>query len=158
MNLLGILTLLAVVLVSGCATTSRPQCRVLEEEKIREMVLMESLALRDTNRLVFVSFQDSAGNAFDPLDVVMARIHEAGIPARKASEATKDSHTRVIDKGSGEPGVIYYAGVLKWVSNSKVEVVEGCTCASLGGGLTEYTMKKKDGKWMRTKTKRMVMF
>jgi hypothetical protein len=92
----------------------------------------------------------------DPSDAVIARFRAAGIPARKASESTRDDHTNVIDKASRKQGIIYYAGVLRWFSNSKVEVVEGVTCASLGGGFDEFIMRKKGGKWIVTKTKRMV--
>jgi hypothetical protein len=83
-------------------------------------------------------------------------IHAAGIPARKASESATDEHTIVIDRVSGKPGVIYYAGVIRWFSNSKVEVIAGSTCASLGGGFSVFIMKKENGRWIRTKTKRMV--
>jgi hypothetical protein len=123
---------------------------------IREAVLLDHLTLRDTNRLVFISFQHSDGSRIDPSDTAISRIRAAGIPARKASESTTGEHTIVIDKASGKPGVIYYAGVVRWLSNSKVEVITGSTCASLGGGFTVFIMKKEDGRWMRTKTKRMV--
>src|ERR1041385_4251530 len=112
MKTLSLLTLLTAVFLSGCATRATQQYRAGEEEKIREAVLLDYLALRDTNRVVFVSFSNSAGNHADPSDAVIARIRAAGIPARKASEATRNNHTIVIDKTSGEPGVIYYAGVL----------------------------------------------
>jgi hypothetical protein len=148
--------LLPVVLICGCTTTSTREYRAREEERIREVVLLERLALRDTNRVVFVSFEDSARNFIDPSDAVIARIRAAGIPARKASEAGRDGQTYVVDKASGEVGVIYYAGALRWLSDSKVEVIEGSTCASLCGGFTEFIMTKKDGKWIRTRTKRMV--
>lgn len=156
MNSLRMLTFLAAVLLSGCATTSTRQYRAREEEIIREAVLLERLLSRDTNRLVFVYFKDSALNPIEPSDAVIARIRTAGIPARKASESTTDDHTVVIDKATGKQGVLYYAGVLKWSGNSEVEVIEGSTYASLWGGFTEFIMRKKDGKWVKTRTKRIV--
>ena len=84
------------------------------------------------------------------------RASVAGTLARKASESTTDEHTIVIDKASGKPGVIYYAGVVRWFSNSKIEAVTGSTCASLGGGFTVFIMKKESGTWIRTKTMRIV--
>ena len=146
MNVYRLLTLSAAILACGCTTTSKRQHRAQEEERIREAVLLESLALRDTNRVVFVSFRDPARNLIDPSDAEIARIRATGIPARKASEASRDEHTVVIDKASGQPGVIYYAGVLKWFSSSKVEVIEGSTCASLGGGFTEFIMEKREAR------------
>jgi hypothetical protein len=156
MSNLRLLTLFAALVACGCTTTSSRQYRADEEQKVREAVLLEHLALRDTNRVVFVSFQDSDGSRVDPSDAVISRFRAAGIPARKASESTTDDHTSVIDKASGKPGVIYYAGVVRWLNNSKVEVIAGSACASLGGGFTEFIMKKGDGGWIRTKIKRMV--
>jgi len=156
MSALRFLTLLAVLVLCGCTTVSTRQYRADEEQKIREVVLLEDLALRDTNREVFVAFQDSDASRIDPSEAVISRIRAAGIPARKASESTRDQHTIVIDKASGNPGVIYYAGVLRWVNDAKVEVIAGSTCASLSGGFTELVMEKREGKWIRTKTKRMV--
>jgi len=62
----------------------------------------------------------------------------------------------VIDRATGKPGVIYYAGVVKWYSNSQVEVVSGNRRASLGGGFSVFIMKKEDRRLIRTKTKRIV--
>lgn len=156
MSAFRFLTLLAVLVFCGCTTVSTQQYRADEEQKIREAVLLEQSALRDTNLALYVAFQDSHGSRIDPSDAAISRIRAAGIPARKASESTRDQHTVVIDKASGKPGVIYYAGVLRWLNDSKVEVIAGSTCASLGGEFTEFVMEKRGGKWTRTKTKRMV--
>lgn len=156
MTALRLTALFAALIACGCTTTATLQYRVCEEQKIREAVLLEHLALRDTNRVVFVAFRNPSGGRLDPSDAVVSRIRAAGIPARKASESTTDEHTIVIDRSSGQRGVIYYAGVVRWFSNSKVEVVTGSTCASLGGGFSVFIMKKEDGRWIRTKTKRRV--
>jgi hypothetical protein len=156
MTALRLFTLIVALIVCGCTTTATRQYRADEEQKIREAVLLEHLALRDTNRVVFVAFQNPNGSRLDPSDAAISRIRAAGIPARNASESTTDEHTIVVDRASGKPGVIYYAGVVRWFSNSKVEVVTGSTCASLGGGFSTFIMKKEDGRWIRTKTKRMV--
>jgi hypothetical protein len=156
MNTVRAVTLLFALVACGCMTTSTRQFRASEQQRIREVVLLEHLALRDTNRLVFVSFQNSGGSYIDPSDAVISAMRTAGIPAQKASESTINVHTVVIDKVTGKPGVIYYAGVARWLSNSKVEVVRGNTCGSLGGGFTVFIMKKEHGRWTRTRTKRSV--
>ena len=156
MSTARLLAFVVALVACGCTTASTRQYRADEAQKIRESVLLEHLALRDTNRVVFVSFQDSDGSRIDPSDAVISRIRAVGIPARKASESTTDEHTVVVDRASGKPGVIYYAGVVGWLSSTKVEVIAGSTCASLGGGFTVFVMKKEDGRWTRTKTKRMV--
>jgi hypothetical protein len=156
MSALRFFTLLAVLVLCGCTTVSTRQYRANEEQKLREVVLLEHLASRDTNRMVYVAFRHSDGSRIDPSEAFISRICAAGVPVRKASESTRDEHTMVIDKASGKPSVIYYAGVLRWLNNSKVEVIAGGTRASLGGGFTEFVMEKREGKWIRTKTKRMV--
>jgi hypothetical protein len=156
MTALRFITLIFALVASGCATTATRQYRADEEQKILEAVLLEHLACRDTNRIVFVAFQNADGRRLDPSDAVISRIRATGIPARKQSESTTNEHTIVIDKASSKPGVIYYAGVVRWLSNSKVEVITGSTCASLGGGFRVFVMQKEDGRWMRTKTRRIV--
>jgi hypothetical protein len=150
------LPFLALLVLCGCTTVSTRQYRADEEQTILEAVLLDNLASWDKNRVVFVATQTPDGTCIDLPDAVISRIRAAGVPARNASESTTDEHTAVIDKASGNPGIIYYAGVLKWSGKSKVEVVAGTTCASLGGGFTKFIMKKRDGKWIRTKIKIMV--
>jgi hypothetical protein len=150
------ITLLVLFTASGCMTLSPRQYRIEEEARIREGVLLEDLGLRDTNQVVFVSFFNSDGSHIDPSDAVISRMHAAHIPARKASESTTDEHGFVVDKVTGKRGVIHYAGVVRWLRNSKVEVISGITCARLGGGFSEFIMKKEDGKWIRTRTKRTI--
>lgn len=155
-NAARLVTLLTVVVVCGCATSSKQRYHVEEEQRIREAVLLEHLTSRATNRVVFVSFLESTGKFIDPSDDFIVRIRSTGIPARKASESATDNQTRVIDKTRGDLGVIYYAGVRRWYGNSKVEVITGSICASLGGGCWEFFMERQNGKWVRTKTKKMM--
>lgn len=147
---------LAALLLCGCTTVSTRQYRAAQEQKILEAVLLQQLAHPDTNRLVFIAVQDPAGNCIDPPDALISSLRAVGIPARNLSESTRDELTTVIDKATGKPGAIYYAGVLRWRSNSKVEVIMGTISASFGGGFTEFVMEKREGRWVRTKTKRMV--
>lgn len=125
---------------------------------VRQAALLDTLSYWDTNRVVFVAFRVSRGHLVDPSDKVIARIRAKGIPARKASEASRDEHETVIDKTNGQPGVIYYAGVQKWISDSKVEVIESADYSSLGGWLNEIIMQKRSGKWVPTEMIKMVGF
>ena len=157
MTTLRLLTFLPMVLFLGCTTVATRQYRADEEQKILQNVLLAEMEVRDTNRVVFVAIRQADGSHIDPPDAVISTIRAAGIPARKASQSTRDEHTAVIDRGGGQPGIIYYAGVLRWLSNSKVNVVSGSDVAFLGGGFTEFTMEKRQGNWIRTKTKRRVL-
>ena len=71
-------------------------------------------------------------------------------------EAGYDEHRNRIDKASGKPAKLYYSGVVRWLNNSKITVIHGVDCGSLCGGFAEFTMEKKNGKWTRTKTNRMI--
>jgi hypothetical protein len=152
------LLLLALAVAGGCTTAATRQYRAAEEGKVSEAALLYELTLRDTNRLVFVSLFDSQNRVFDPPDNFVERLQAAGIPARKASQSSRDVHTRVVDKFTGEPGIIYSAGVLRWINNTKVVVRRGCDVANLAGGATDCVMEMKDGKWQETKTERSVIY
>lgn len=147
------LTLFAAILTCGCMTTSTRQYRAAEELKVREAVLLEYLAFRATNRVVFVSFLNPDRHHVDASDEAISRLRAAGIPARKASESTWDDQSNVIDQATRGPGIVYYAGVLKWLGNSKIEVITGTMCGSLCGGFTEFVMKRENGKWRFAKEK-----
>jgi hypothetical protein len=73
-----VLCLLSLLLVCGCTTTATRQYRAAEEPRIVEAALLQQLALRDTNRVVFVSFSDSQYRSIDPPDIVLERLHAAG--------------------------------------------------------------------------------
>jgi hypothetical protein len=138
-------------------TTSTREFRAQEEAAILEEILLEHLVSHAHGNVVFLAFENSDFKYIDPPEAVLNRIRSAGIPARKVSEATKDKQTRVIDMASGQLGSIYYARVIRWHGDSKIDVIVGRHSASLAGDFTESTMEKKDQKWTRTKIKRTVL-
>ncbi|HWX20569.1 MAG TPA: hypothetical protein VN578_11780 [Candidatus Binatia bacterium] len=158
MKALPVLTLLPLVLACGCTTTITREYRAGEEGRICEAALGKELASRDTNRLVYVAFRDSEYRKFDPPDAFLERLRASGIPARKASESSRDATSRVVDKVTGEPGAIYSASVLRWLNNSKVEAMRGYEAGNLAGGATCCMMKNKGGKWRETKITRVVTY
>jgi len=150
--------LISLLFVGGCATRHTLEFRSSEEINIRETALLHELAFRDTNRVVFVSFSDSQGHPFDPLSDFLQRLHAAGIPAREGSQSSMDSRGGVADKVTGESGVVYSAGIIRWISDSRVEVRRACHAGNLAGGATHFIMKKKGDKWQETKTTRQVIY
>ena len=150
-----LLILITAICICGCISTATRQNCASEEEKICQTVLLDNLSRRDTNRLAFIAFRDQSGNYIDPSDAVVARIQAGGVPVRRVSEAGKDNQGSVTDKKTDQAGMIYYVGILRWLGNSKVEVIEGSYCGGLCGGFTESTMKEKDGEWVRVKIRRM---
>jgi hypothetical protein len=138
---------LLLFLICGCSTTSTTlQYRAAEEEKIAEMLLLDSLASENRSEPILVTFRGPNWSFIDPSNAAMARIRGAGFDVRKASEAGSDQSQRRI----------HYAGVVRWLNNSKVEAVRGIDCGSLCGGFIEFLIEKKGGKWTQTKTKRSI--
>lgn len=157
-TLIKFLTLLVVLLMSGCATHLSRQDRIAEEQRICETVLLRDLEQRDTNRVMFVAILRTDGSRIDPTDELMARLREAGIVVHKASESTMDERHIIVEKVTGKLGIVYYAGVSRWRSNSKVQVISGHEVGFLGGVCIEFIMQKEDGFWVRKNTiSRMVM-
>jgi hypothetical protein len=120
------------------------------------MLLLDSLASENRSEPVFVRFRGPDWSFVDPSDAAIARIRAAGFDVRKASEVGYDQSHNPIDRITGNKVRIHYAGVVKWLNDSKVEAVRGIDCGSLCGGFTEFLMEKKGSKWTQTKTKRSI--
>lgn len=150
--------LLSVLLLCGCVTTATRNYRAAEEPRVLEAAMLEQLRWYDTNRMVFVSFSDSQRREYDPPDSYLERLNMTGIPARKASQSTRDENASIVDRITREPGAVYSAGVIRWLSNSKVEVRRGHHIASLAGSGTVCVMEKKGGEWEETRVTGMLIY
>jgi hypothetical protein len=146
------------LLTGSCVPRHTLESRALEEPKICEALLLEELALRDTNRIVFVAFTDFEGKEFDPPAAVVDRLRSAGIPARNASESVMNSIGGVADNRTGEAGVVYSAGLVRWISDYRVEARRACRAGNLAGGASYCIMRKSNGAWRDGKIVRSVVY
>lgn len=90
--------------------------------------------------------------ADDPTDQFMKRFSDHRPPVRKRSSCSSGDDG-VRDKITGEQGLIFHVGSIKWISDTEVEVYGGHYEGTLGASGHTYMVKKENGKWKVTEDK-----
>jgi hypothetical protein len=85
----------------------------------------------------------------DPKDEFMLRFKGHKPPVKKRSQAT--GQFEVIDKETGERGLIFRATTIEQLDEDKVIVDGGYYEAGLSSSGNTYTVERKDHKWVVTK-------
>ena len=67
--------------------------------------------------------------------------------AKKVSACSSSEDKGVLDKKTGERGLIFRSGAVKWVSDDEVELSGGYYEAGLSSSGNVYVLKKVKGKW-----------
>ncbi|MBV10320.1 MAG: hypothetical protein CMN21_14010, partial [Rubinisphaera sp.] len=93
------------------------------------------------------------GEKGDPSDAFMKRFAEHKSPVRKVSACTADSGKGVLDKKTGERGLIFRVTSIEWKSDTEVDVKGGYYEGGLNASGNTYTVKKENGKWKVTNDK-----
>ena len=83
----------------------------------------------------------------DPDDSLMKRFAGNTPPVKKHSECTASADKGVVDKKTGERGLVFNTGAIKWVSDTEAEISGGYYEAGLSASGNTYSLKKIDGKW-----------
>ncbi|HCS54942.1 MAG TPA: hypothetical protein DIW81_25710, partial [Planctomycetaceae bacterium] len=81
------------------------------------------------------------------------RFAEHKSPVRKVSACTADSGKGVLDKKTGERGLIFRVTSIEWKSDTEVDVKGGYYEGGLNASGNTYTVKKENGKWKVTNDK-----
>jgi hypothetical protein len=121
-----------------------------DEDDIREAVFRyqfkhNASGQQQNTKVYFLS----VGKNKDPSDAFMARFRNHKPPVKKRSDAT--GKFEVIDKKTGDRGLIFSAGTIKQLDNDKVIVDGGYYEAGLSSSGNAYTVERKDNKWVVTK-------
>jgi hypothetical protein len=118
-----------------------------EEPNIQEAVFKYQLdhnaAYRPDVEVLYLSVGEKS---VDPPDEFMLRFAEHVPPVRKVSSCVIEKN-RVVDRQTGQRGLIFHVGRIKWTSDQKVEVEGGDYEHGLSSSGDSYTVVKKDGKW-----------
>lgn len=91
----------------------------------------------------------SIGKNEDPSDAFMARFDKHKPPVKKRSQAT--GKFEVIDKQTGERGLIFGVTTIEKLDEDKATVDGGYYEAGLSASGNTYTVERKDNKWVVTK-------
>ena len=146
MRIIASLSLLVAFTSVGMAAD---QARQLQEEDIREAVFRWQF---DNNvsgqqkraKVYFLAVGEKSG---DPSDELLKRFADHQPPVRKRSACTADAGKGVLDKRTGEQGLLFRVTNIKWKSDTEVEVEGGYYEAGLSASGNLYTLKKEQGKW-----------
>jgi len=104
---------------------------------------------QDPLKAYFLSVtDDKTGKSIDPSTAFLKRF--AGNQPRVAgdSECKPSAEKGVLDIKTGERGIIFFVGTIRWISETKVEVGGGYYEGNLSASGNTYTLEKKDGKWV----------
>jgi hypothetical protein len=127
-----------------------PELTPADEDDIREAVFRYEFAhnasgQQQNAKLYFLSVDKDK----DPSDAFISRFKDHKPPVKKRSRATGEFE--VIDKETGERGLIFRATTIKQLSEDKVEVDGGYYEAGLSSSGNTYAVERKDHKWVVTK-------
>jgi hypothetical protein len=146
--------LLATAFALVCGAADMP--RQIQTDDIREVVFRHQLDswdsyMQKTKRVYFLSVGEQDE---DPSDDFIKRFANHKPPVRKASASKKGPHLEVMDKNTGEAGLILRVSSIMRISDIEVEVQGGYDQSGRSASGNIYTVKKINGKWSVTQDKR----
>jgi len=85
----------------------------------------------------------------DPSDAFMKRFEKFPKPVKKLSQSEIDtkSMNAVVDKATGEKGIRFGVGKIRWLGSNSVEVDGGYFCAGLCASGQTFNVHRKQGVW-----------
>lgn len=89
----------------------------------------------------------AGGKSSDPDDAFMERFAGNKPRVKKHSECDLLAEKGVVDKKSGEKGLVFHTDAIKWVTETEVEVAGRYYEANQSASGNTYYLKKLDGKW-----------
>jgi hypothetical protein len=151
--LVAIALMLASLLAPGTqgqASGSKFELTAAEQDDIREAVFRyqfehNASGQKQNAKVYFLSL----GKDKEPGDAFIARFKDHKPPVKKLSQAQKTFE--VIDKETGERGLIFRAVTIKVIDANKVQVDGGYYEGGLSSSGNVYTVERKEGKWIVTK-------
>jgi hypothetical protein len=144
-------TILYFVLLLGFASLglASDTARENQTNDIREAVFRwqfdNNASGQQTNAQVY--FLEIGTNGGDPADEFMKRFAEHKPPVRKKSECSADIRNGVLDKKTGEHGLIFRVWSIKWNSDTEVEARGGYYEGGRSASSNIYTLKLEKSKW-----------
>jgi hypothetical protein len=143
------LALLLVLVFSACVAESAK--KAAEELDIREATYRyqfgkNASGQQQSAKSYYLSL-DAGDKRKDPDDGFIKRFADNTPPVKKVSECDASANKGVVDKKTGERGLIFSTGAIKWVSDTEVEVSGGYYEAGESSSGNTYYLKKVEGKW-----------
>jgi hypothetical protein len=148
-NIASLLLLCAFVLVGIAADNVREN----DDEDIHEAVFRWQFDHNTSGqqKKAKVYFLEAGKKGGDPSDALLRRFAANQPPVRKRSECDPDAGPGVVDKRTGERGLLFRVSSIRWKSDVEVEARGGFYESGLSASRNLYTLKKEEGKWKVTK-------
>ena len=89
-------------------------------------------------------------NGKDPTDAFTNRLQDLPRTVRKASLSGADKQRDVVDKATGQRGIIFYANKIRWLNKESVELDGGYVCGGLCGIHATFKLHRNKGRWSVT--------
>ena len=140
------------LLVSASLGFAAEEAREAEVDDIHEAVFRwqfvhNASGLQTNAQVYFLQIGEKRG---DPTDEFIGRFAGHKPPVRKVSACSAGAGTGVVDKKTGEKGMIFRITQIKWKSATEVDVSGGYYEAGESASSNTYTVKKVKGKWKVT--------
>jgi len=144
---------LAVVFAVLLVPISDQAIRKVDESEIREAAFRyqfnnNASGLKDRAAAYYLSIADPHGKETDPSADFVRRVAGNKPPVKRVSECGMSGDWPVVvDKVTGERGLVFWTGTIKWVSDGQVEIPGGYREARSSSSGNTYHLRRVDGKW-----------
>ena len=109
----------------------------------RAKTAAEKAVAREMNfKVFFVSI-----NGKDPTNAFINRLRDLPRVIKKVSSSRADKEFDVVDKATGQRGIIFRANQIRWLNKESVELDGGYVCGGRCGIWATYKLNRNNGKW-----------
>jgi hypothetical protein len=145
----SLLTLLVLLTLYSCSSGLKGVSPLSEEDQIREVVFRYQFEFNASGlgKSAYAYYLSIEGND-DPSPKLLKQF-EGYLPQVKPVSASElePGTAQVIDRETGLPGLIFWIGEVRWLSNYEVEVEGGYEEASESGSVNIFRLEKKGDRW-----------
>jgi hypothetical protein len=118
-----------------------------QSERHAKTATEKAVAKEMNFRIFFVSISGK-----DPTDALMNQLHDIPRIVKKVSSSkiNKQFRMAVVDRATGQRGIIFRADEIHWLDKNSVEVEGGYVCDGLCGLGETFKLHRSNNKWIVT--------
>lgn len=149
-----LLSLLSLGAASYAANIRLSDDNAIREAAYRYMFQHNASSLRQKAAVYFLAVRIDGNKLGDPSKELMDRFAGNKPPVKKWSDSQLSPELGVVDKASGERGLIFETGTIKMLSRTQAEVTGGYYEGNMSSSRSTFTVVKQSGKWVVVREKR----
>lgn len=116
-----------------------------QNARLAKTAIEKAVAKEMNFKVFFVSI-----NGKDPTEAFVDRLRNLPRIIKKLSCSGVDEQRDVVDKATGERGIIFRADKIRWRNRESVELDGGYVCGGLCGIEATFKLRRSQGKWTIT--------